>query len=1389
MSFSDSLKKATTSYNEQRKNSEIEDSKNNGIALINDDDENWVKPENSSKYDYYDNEYYDENVSLVDDNKTITLDKSQINLTQEKNSQYIPFRMSRYYDGFDLSQTKLSIFWAREDGNGSYSNVVDVYCNDTKIKFALLVDGKMTAVAGKLKFEIHAEGVNSKGYEYIWKTKPNDELTVLQALETTGVIEPDETWQESFMSKVSAYADKAEAAATAATQAATEANQKVEELQNGIEQNVKDIIGDNYYTKQETLSKDEVQSKIDSIDVTDQLADYAKNTYVDTELEKYAQKDTVYTKEETLSKAEIEEKIDAIPQPDLSGYALKSEIPSTEGLASEEFVKSEIEKIDVTEQLENYYTKDDTLSKEEIEEKLNSIDVTEQLSDYAKKADVTNIESKLNIVEQTANSNKGIVTTLGTKITELEDALSEINTDPGKTYEITKDEDAEMYTLWEIENEGLETELRTEKSKFAAGGSGGGGTSSTLKIEYVTKSPLTVTLNDSALITYRFSGQDSSGDEVTEGKYTWKMNNKVIASGTAISGENTFDATEFLSIGTQKLVLSITDDAGSLVTKSWSVQKIDVRIESDFNDALTYPIGSISFSYTPYGAISKTIHIKLDGEELTTITTTSSGLPMSYTLPSQSHGSHLVEAYITAEINNSIIESNHIYKDIIWYDSSSDTPVIGCTSTNMVVKQYDTASITYTVFDPNTETPVVKLSIDGKETSTLTLESNTQIWQYKATEVGIHILTIACGSVTKTINLTVEKLDIEVTPITAGLEFDFNPTGHSNSDANRLWSDENKDVSMTVSGNFDWQNGGYQIDENGDQYFCVKSGTTAVINYNLFADDPKRSGKEFKVIFKTTNVKNRDTSFLTCMDNGIGLDMKIEKANIYSSNDSLFSPYCEDDIIEFEFNINKNTDIPMVLTYEDGTGNRPMIYTSDASFMQTSPQNITIGSDDCDVYVYRMKAYSNSLSDTDIKNNFIADARNAEEMISRYKRNQIYDENGSLTPEILAEKCPDLRVILVDCPRFTTDKSDKVSDTNITMIYKGGDSVLDSWTCTGAKVSGQGTSSNEYGYSGRNLDLIMDGDEAEFTFGDGETTGKTLTLTRNSVPTDYLNVKVNIASSENENNAQLTNRYNDYNPFKRTAKLKDSKVRDTMEFHNCVVFVRERNEDISTHNEFMDNNYHFYAIGNVGDSKKTDDLRVNDKNDPKECVIEVTDYNMPLSEFPTGKTDEDGNKIICPVSEWKSGNTAYDALYSEYKYKDGKFKSFGSESYEFRYEKDGITSEEREENIKAWQEAYKFVVTSDDDTFVSDFDKYFVKDSIFYFYLFTERYLMPDNRAKNTFYHYGKVWYSPSEAQHFKETYGTEIESIYIDETQANFNNGYRWDLAFGYDFDRLLSK
>lgn len=1041
------------------------------VMLLAEEDENWIKPKNSNLYDYYNGEYYDENVSTVDESKGIVLSQNQINITQESHSQYIPFRINRKYDGFDLTNTEISFYWVNKLGHGGTVPAVDVYYNTTHIKFALLVDDNMTAVAGNLEFEIHAEGKNSKGYRYLWKTKPNKGLNVIQALEIKTFIEPDESWQTSFISKISEQANRAEAAALQAEISAKTAQGLVDELQDGLADEVQATIGDNYYTKAETLSKEEIESAIEKIDLTDYAlkteiptvptnvseftndAGYATEDFVKSEVEAIDISDKLGelgTNEDGTSKTVVQYVNEAVEAVDVSDELGNLVDKDGNKLTVEEYVGQEIDDIDISDQV---YLKEETYNKEEVDSKVANVKV--DLTGYAKESYVQEQVSPLN-----------------TAITSINETLEGIDKSPRVTYKATYGDvelddgsTAEyMFTLWKNDGNGDEVQDRFQ----ILGGGGGAGSGVVMRIAYVDGygTPLVATADDKVILKYDFSGEDSAGDTNLDGTASWKVGSRVVKTQDVSTGINEFDLTDYVNVGDNKVLLTITHATGSVATKAWTVKVVDVRLVESFDDTKKQTANApVNYTFIPYGGIEKTVHFILDGKEIGTKTSVaaSSGLSDSYTIPVHSHGTHLLEVYMSAVVNGKDIESNHIFSDIIWYDETSEIPVISCVQQEFTARQYETTNIEYTVYDPSTENPVVTrkatyINEEGETVesydSTVTLEANTDIWSFKTDIIGEHTLTIACGETVKTLKATVTELGIEVSPTTASLEFDFNPVGYSNNDVNRIWTDNNTGIAMTVSDNFDWVNGGYQIDENGDQYFCVKAGTTATVNYNLFADDAKENGKEFKVIFKTTNVKNRNTSFISCMDYGIGLDMKIESANIYSSNGSLYSPYCEDDIIEFEFNINKNTEIPMVMTYEDGVGNRPMIYTSDSSFWQTNSTPIVIGSDNCDVHIYRMKAYSTSLSDRDILNNFIADARNAEEMINRYKRNQIY-KDGLLTPDYLAEVCPDLRIIMLDAPWFTNDKDNKVKDTNITWIYKNGDPLFDNWTCTGATHRGR----------------------------------------------------------------------------------------------------------------------------------------------------------------------------------------------------------------------------------------------------------------------------------------------------------------------------------------------
>ena len=116
----------------------------------------------SDKYEWYD-EYVDNKTSTVDTNKNIKVDASQINISQEENSQFIPFEMSRYYDGYDLMAAELWFWYESSDGYVGSSRAINVTYDTSTIKFGWLLDGNATHIDGELKFEIRAIGANSRG--------------------------------------------------------------------------------------------------------------------------------------------------------------------------------------------------------------------------------------------------------------------------------------------------------------------------------------------------------------------------------------------------------------------------------------------------------------------------------------------------------------------------------------------------------------------------------------------------------------------------------------------------------------------------------------------------------------------------------------------------------------------------------------------------------------------------------------------------------------------------------------------------------------------------------------------------------------------------------------------------------------------------------------------------------------------------------------------------------------------------------------------------------------------------------------------------------------------------------------------------------------------------
>lgn len=136
-------------------------------TLSTDDIESVASTDNSSfvrnnNYVWYNN-YTDEKLSYIDTNKNITVDASQINISQEENSQFIPFEMNRYYDGIDLSTMLIQIHYINKNNEEDFDNVINCEYNDSKIRFAWLIDRGVTYLPGDITFEIRATGTNERG--------------------------------------------------------------------------------------------------------------------------------------------------------------------------------------------------------------------------------------------------------------------------------------------------------------------------------------------------------------------------------------------------------------------------------------------------------------------------------------------------------------------------------------------------------------------------------------------------------------------------------------------------------------------------------------------------------------------------------------------------------------------------------------------------------------------------------------------------------------------------------------------------------------------------------------------------------------------------------------------------------------------------------------------------------------------------------------------------------------------------------------------------------------------------------------------------------------------------------------------------------------------------
>ena len=577
----------------------------------------------------------------------------------------------------------------------------------------------------------------------------------------------------------------------------------------------------------------------------------------------------------------------------------------------------------------------------------------------------------------------------------------------------------------------------------------GGGTKLTLA--FVTPSNATAVHGKETLIKYTYSST-LSGEETGEGIATYTLNNKQVASETINQGEVSFNIGKYLALGDNILVVQVTDSYGATRKLTFKINAVSIAVTSTFDDSKAYT-GAISFPYTPMGAVEKTIHFLVDDKETGTYITSVSNRQQTYSIPAQAHGAHTLDVYATATINDTEVESDHLRYDIISIVSGNNTPVIASSFRTAEVEQFGTLLIPYIVYNPATTTSDIPLSANGTVISDQTIDRTRQTWSYRAETPGELELKIACGSVSKTFNLTVRESEIDVRPEEADLVLFLTSVNRSNNEEGKnIWNYREIFAVLTA---FNYATNGWIKTVDGFVALRVNGDARVTIPYNSFANDFRSTGKTIEFEFETRDVTDYDSVILSCMNAGIGLEVTAQKAIFRSEQTSIETQFKEDERVRISFVIEKKAENRLIFVYINGEICGLIQYPEQDNFTQPNPAGISIGSSDCTADIFNIRVYDNALNRYQLLDNYIADMDNLELKRKLYARNNIYDDYGNLSYEKLANQNISFTIV-GELPTFKGDKK------TVTLVYEDREHPERSWVATGVEIDVQGTSSQWY---------------------------------------------------------------------------------------------------------------------------------------------------------------------------------------------------------------------------------------------------------------------------------------------------------------------------------------
>ena len=679
------------------------------------------------------------------------------------------------------------------------------------------------------------------------------------------------------------------------------------------------------------------------------------------------------------------------------------------------------------------------------------------------------------------------------------------------------------------------------------GGSGGGDSSNViLKISNNNgASSLSAANGSPVVLKFTFTSEE---DGAPTGDFACSISvaGKVVKTLNLKQGAQVIDVSDLLKAGSNTVRVTCSDIYGNSRSLAYTCTVIDLRISSTFDSSRPFD-DAIIFQYVPTGEIDKTVHFLIDGKEVAYKNVSASGRSMTQELPLQSHGSHSLDVYITATLNDQTITSNHLVYDIMCVEAGVETPLIASVYPTTEIKQGNIISIPYCVYVPGKDSADITLSIyemiSGEEKAygtpiELNVDRSLHYWnvrQYPTGTVRFKITyTDEKYTVSKTHTILVEKSDIDIDPVTASLALQLSAVGRSNDERPSPAHWTYNDITTTFN-NFNWVSNGWVVDENLDTCLRLNGDANIDIDYKLFDRDFREMGKTIELEFAIRDVNDREAVVIDCTDGNIGLQVTADTATLSGTGAKVNCTYRENEHIRVSFTVGMvNNGTRFICTYIDGILSNIAQYPENGNFEQTTAKTIHIGSELCGIDIYNIRVYDYELSSDEIVQNYIADTTLPVLKQELFEDNDIF-EDGKVSYDKVKTKIPTV-LFIGSMPTFKGDKKKN----SVTMVFIHPDHPELNFTELLKEIDVQGTSSQFY--VRKNWKTKHNVEHQHMV---------------DQVPAKVFCLKVDYAEATGTHNTQVANFAETLYSEKIPPQAIEPRVRTTIAGFPCVIFEQE----------------------------------------------------------------------------------------------------------------------------------------------------------------------------------------------------------------------------------------